>query len=857
MSTMKWSNYLEYLLKNEGELGSIRVSLDNGDSYIGIPPIIEVTIYMLDSILKNNGKYQIFVFPEKDQSYFLFALAFLLHNIITGNISTEYDPHKFVKGEKLKIGNAVIEFVELENRDGAEYIVYRLGDGLTINKKLSTVPFLQKTNTNKKLSSFKLYSKEIKKLKNDDEENYVTRLKKYKTHMQASIYSVSSLASIKDRIAECKIEQENLEKILMLSTANYEGKLNNIGGGQAAGIPAMVFASDLYSTNEAISNNAKPKSVIIDVSNTNSILGQLDELDELIKQKIPIIGITDTMNSIDLGLLEERGFRIWRWDTSSLTLKLYKNKSVDVERKAHNLVKQEVKYLTSECQEISNSIKKLSLHRKETQELSAQIMKVYSTLYGLSFAALRSIVPFDGAIINTAQQRLDECKRLLYEEKRFISKELYADYIDVANCLIKVFNKDFGLVKIKAMESFLDEQYSLKICVVIPEKSDKKQTQLFWENNDYVVSNNHELTVLYPGEYYATREEKYDITIVVGWLKRVIMRKIIFSYNTMKYLVLLYDYENRWRKHDVSYWGNALRKSNNKEIVNKELKGSDYTVSSERFENKPVAPLVTTEPDDDEQKEIEQILHENVFRRYTSSGNSYTNVDAIPISFVGDYMAFYRTGHKIINATPIITGTGDSVKMSLPSELHIGDFIVVRESDKDIIRDLADAILKNSGKSELRSLASKWKEVLEIEMLFSTVESFYERLSAAGCTKGFQTVKRWIEDDEIIAPQQKQDLQYIAEVTDSDVLKELIDKIFDASREVKAAHTKAGRILSIQLQRKVVEELKNYGTIDQFNIWEPIEMDVDEIGTVKVLKIIDISSVIKVDASDTNRLIEE
>ena len=68
--------------------------MDNGDSYIGIPPIIEVTIYMLDSILKNNGKYQIFVFPEKDQSYFLFALAFLLNNIITGNISTEYDPHK-------------------------------------------------------------------------------------------------------------------------------------------------------------------------------------------------------------------------------------------------------------------------------------------------------------------------------------------------------------------------------------------------------------------------------------------------------------------------------------------------------------------------------------------------------------------------------------------------------------------------------------------------------------------------------------------------------------------------------------------------------------------------------------------
>ena len=476
MSTMKWSNYLDYLLKNEGELGSIRVSLDNGDSYIYIPPIIRVTIYMLDSILKNNGKYQVFVFPEKDQVYFLFSLAYLLHNIFTGNISSNYDPHKFVKGEKLKIGNAVIEFVRIEERDGAEYIVYRLGDGLTINKKLSTVPFLQKTNTGKKLSSLKLYSKEIKKFSNEgEEEDYVARLKNYKTHMQASLYSVSSLTAIKAWIANCRVEQEKLEKILMLSTANYEGKLNNIGVGQAAGIPAMVFASDLYSANEAIANNEKPNSVIIDVSNINSVLSQLDELDDLVKLKIPIVGITDTMNSIDLSMLEDRGFKIWRWDTSSLTLKLYKNKSVDVERKAHNLVKQEVKYLTSECQEISNSIRKLSIHRKETQELSTQIMKVYSTLYGLSFTALRSIIPFDDVIIHNAQQRLDECKKILNEEKRFISNELHADYMDIVNYLKMVFNNSFELTKIRAMESFLYDNDSLRICVVIPEKSDKKR----------------------------------------------------------------------------------------------------------------------------------------------------------------------------------------------------------------------------------------------------------------------------------------------------------------------------------------------------------------------------------------------
>ena len=126
-----------------------------------------------------------------------------------------------------------------------------------------------------------------------------------------------------------------------------------------------------------------------------------------------------------------------------------------------------------------------------------------------------------------------------------------------------------------------------------------------------------------------------------------------------------------------------------------------------------------------------------------------------------------------------------------------------------------------------------------------------------GCTKGFPTVKRWIEDEDIIAPQQKQDLQYIAEVTQSELLIEMIDQIYGAAQEVKTAHSKAGRVLSQQLQKNLAEELENYGEIDPFNFWEPIEIEIDGIGTIKVLKIIDIGQAVMVDASDTNHLIDE
>lgn len=84
-----------------------------------------------------------------------------------------------------------------------------------------------------------------------------------------------------------------------------------------------------------------------------------------------------------------------------------------------------------------------------------------------------------------------------------------------------------------------------------------------------------------------------------------------------------------------------------------------------------------------------------------------------------------------------------------------------------------------------------------------------------------------------------------------------MEEIFEAARIVRAAHIQAGRTLSDMLKVKLAEELKKYGKIDPFNFWEPIEINVEGIGTVKILKIIDIGSMVQVDSSDTNRLIEE
>lgn len=98
---------------------------------------------------------------------------------------------------------------------------------------------------------------------------------------------------------------------------------------------------------------------------------------------------------------------------------------------------------------------------------------------------------------------------------------------------------------------------------------------------------------------------------------------------------------------------------------------------------------------------------------------------------------------------------------------------------------------------------------------------------------------------------------HIASATGSGVLKELLDQIYDAAQTVRSAHIQAGKVLSMHLKSRIVESLKECEDIDPFNIWEPIEMQVEGIGTVRILKIIDIGAPVTVDIADTNRLIDE
>lgn len=861
---LDWNEYIEQLLSRESSFDGISLSIGDATKPVGVPPIIKASVLMLDRMLECQGKFNILVFPERIQSIFIFTLVKLLYNISEGRIERAYDPEKFQSGEHLKLGKAVVEFLRVEERYGKKHIVLRLAD-LETSAPIEYFPLFQKT-TATRLSKDARFTEEKKAAKAllssvSPKAKYLKLLTDYRTHMDSSIVNMTSVINMKEQINDCKLFGKDVSDLLLIGQADYAGNVRNIGAGQLGGIPAIVLASDLYAIAEMAQNGRPIQSIIIDGSNAGALLSQLDALDDLMRLGVPITCVTDIVNSFDLQPFLDRKFNLWRWDETSITDKLYDAVPLSSDQKTKHCAKRNVEHLISDGNEISTAIRKLSFHKGEAQTLSAQMLKLFDRLYSLAFTALREIVPFDDSQISQNRRILDECTTILAAEKNYIAPKTYDDYCIIIDSLKKIFTKGYILPKHDVLGEKLKKEKYKSICIVVPERAEKKHIQDYWQMWCRRKMLSTQVFVLHPAEYYPAQCTQFSATIVVGWLKRAIMRKILYSFNTQSYTVLMYDYEKGWRNFSTAKWNAALDNSQNRQVIEKSFATDKIQISTTRFDPKPAISEET--PKADEYEEIEMILRENKYRQYIASGGKKSaneTTEAIPVNFVSGYLAFYRTGHKVLSATNIIVNDSDKIKdedKKLPSELKLGDFVVVREADRDIIKEIADVVLERSGKTGHRELATKWKEALDIETLFYTNDQIYQRLVAAGCTRGPESVYRWLTDEDMIAPQGKEDLQYIAKVTGSTVLSDMLDQIYDAAQTVKAAHSKAGKILSDTLKTRIVEAIDQYGDIDPFNIWEPIEMQVDGIGTVRILKIIDIGAPVIVDIADTNRLIDE
>ncbi len=860
---LSWNEYIENLLATPTVLDNM--SLQYGDNFTTISPIVKASIQMLESMIATEGPHNVFVFPEIKEMLYELVIAKIVYNIGAGKINITYDPSTFRKGQKLKYKNCIVKFEKFGvDSDGVERLHISFADGAVYGVPSDIAPIFQIAETDAKKFTksevfYKIYSapkalEELKQLPSN--KNIIEVLTDYKTHLDGSIFLITSVKAAKEYLDKIKINGTPLRDVLLIGRTHQGGNIESCFPGQLSGNPAIVLASDFYSVYEAIRSGAKVQSIIVNASHGSLIENQLDSFDALTREGFPILCLTDTSNSFDLSLLSNRDYNIWRWDETSLVSSVNTSGLKVAEQRIKNCTDQKIMYESIACELINQSLQLLYLHKAEIEDQGTDVIVTYNKLFSLLFTALRIAIPFTNDEVYCAKSALDECKTALKNEKRFMNPELYNDLSVVTDNFSEVFDAAFKNPKVDKITEILESRAYSSACIIIADKLDKTKCENYWRNFTVRKRIPTIVRVFYPQEYANLNSIRYDVTIVVGWLNSKNMRNIIYSYGTADYIILTYPCEDKWRKAHTHYWTKALSNNHNHRIV----KNSFSKKAKDEIVENHSAPrgYIASENSFDELSDIENLIQRTTYRQYgVNSDNSTQVVDAYPISFVGGYLAFYRTGHKITTVTDIIISGKENVVSKKPEELSIGDFVVVRESQRDIIKEIADKILENKGMSNDRNIAIRWKEALSVETMFSTTEEIYQKLQENGCKRGYPTVKNWIEDEDQFSVSSKDDLICIAKALNDDLLSESVDDVFGAGINVKQAHVKAGKYLSQRLKAQIAEKISEYDDIDAFNIWDPMILNLEKIGKAIILKIIDINKPIKIDYGNTNRLLSE
>ena len=861
---LSWNEYIEGLLSKSTVLDNM--SLLNNDNIITVSPIVKASIQMLESMIETEGRHNVFVFPEIKELLYEFVLAKIVFNVAAGKINISYDPHTFKSGQKLKYKSCIVKFDQYVEKDydGAERIYIRFSNGDRYGVPVKIAPIFQHANeTAKRFSNQKAFSKIYSDKKaleelalSPERKDIIDVLTDYKTHLDGSIFLVTNISTAKAYFDQTYINGTLLKDVLLIGKIQPDGSIDSCYPGQLSGNPAIVLTSDLYSVFKAIDQGAQAQSIIINTSHGNIIENQLDIIDDLSREDFPILCLTDTSNSFDLEVLLDRDYNVWRWDANSLVDAIHSSTLRAAERRIHNCAVQNISYEHVDCFEIDNALHLLYSHKSEIDEQGTNVIAAYNKLFSLLFTSLRSAVPYEKEEIVSAQNALEEVNSMLKLEKRFMSQDLYNDLMGAVSSFEKVYTMTFQNLKVSKIAEIISSKKYSSVCIVISDKLDKKRCEEYWRNYGVRKHSPTVVQVLYSQEYANSDTVRCDATIVVGWLNNKNMKNIIYSYGSSEYIILTYACEEKWSKAHTRSWNKLLSKSSNHRIVENSFSKKSHTpISDERFVEKAQE---SRQENFDELSDIENLIQLNTYRQYGVSANNQAQiVDAYPINFVGGYLAFYRAGHKMITVTEIIMDGKDNVSIKTPDSLKIGDFVVVREAQRDIIRDIADKILANSGMLHAREKALLWREALSVETLFCALDEIYRKLQENGCTRGFQTVKNWIENEDQFSLSSKDDLICIAKALNDDLLLDSIDEVYTAGLDVKRAHLKAGQFLSQRLRAQVADRIAEQGEIDAFNIWDPIELNLEDIGKVIILKVIDTNRPIQIDSGNTNRLLTE
>ena len=847
------------------------------------PRIVRQSVSEINNRSQKNG-FNVVVFPEREQTAQYFIIEYVLSKIVTGRLGNIEPLSNCAVGCKLRIGtkaingsddSAIVRFGGIcEDVCDDPRICICVPNGRSEGLLKEYIPLryahlFQRVDTDKPLTSFVRYSR-IKGAVSSDESS-VQRLANVRSYLTHSVLCVASSLRVASKLTSgFKIDGFDLSACLLVGTVGEDG-VRLISRGQIEGIPSMLVCSDLVTALEYVENNPNAiESILVDASSiekaiTGDTLYRLQE----ICSKITIV--TDFAGGEGIGELEDFGFDTLKWNRERL-LGLYSSHNGEIEnwvtRWAINFMTSSMTVIPVEDPHLESAFKlsrRLSLPDESADPV---LVETCVRLNRCMFSCLRTTIEMDDEEIADMKSGIHDAIIALKSDRKFVAKETIEGYEKWAEILYSFLSKKQN-AKIVAFHKIVEEAQGRRIVLVV---------------DDHAKFDIYEgAVVVRRSEFHLLEASLHDSLVVfVGWFGASKMRSLIFSPKLGRSMLLLYRRERMWLRSRIGAWCKELGHEAKEfgfiipdETLCATIEREETAANLEQGETQEVEAMShrrirapserrkhvrgdATIRQLDELEVIEFGLRGCVDRMLGKRGSNGEQVSVLMYELSGGYRAYFKSNHRVVCATSIVTGNDGDLETRAAKDLVRGDCVVDIAMSKDVIRSCADRILKREGMSKQREIAGKWREALRAELAFADMPCIASRLRSLGCKRSPEAISHWLTDEEFIGPNSAQDLTAIANLTERTAGAYLAAHLADVANAiavVRSAHTAAGGELSRRMRSRVSEVIRRSGLEDPFVSGESVVLEDSEVGMIRIHQVLDGATMTSIRQSHVNKIV--
>ncbi|RAL26171.1 DrmE family protein [Thermoflavimicrobium daqui] len=557
-----------------------------------------------------------------------------------------------------------------------------------------------------------------------------------------------------------------------------------------------------------------------------------DIREEFINNKIPIVFFSDEKNDEIVDQLKDEGFTIIdmmnKVQDSDLLFCSYSNPFYEIDNYLYNYLNLElIDHPISEPMiiKLPNMLEEI---RKDIGLKETRVKDLYYKLF-IKMVYLTKIIRIpDATFVKNQIAEIEKYKDEVDKLKMWIGKreqELILRVISKLKKLVKVICNSVKNGKVKAINTLVKKNPSKNYLLIVGSEKEKVETQNYWikKTCNLYVSTLSELNRL------KIDQRKFAKIIISGWFGKEKVKKIKRTYFGSNYTVLLYSFELDW--------------------FNKYI-GKEKVLTQQKYD----LELPNAE---DRIDQVKKEISDLQIKRYCENKSNRDLVKAKMVRFHNNKCAFFHEGHKLYQVNNLVYRKESQLLNDIPKktvkEIRLGDYVIFRERDSDIIRELVDQKLKKEGRSYLRDYAALWRKALwEIYKLAHEDLSMTVRLlEKNGCTRHTVTVKNWLFNDLMIGPRNFDDVEIIAKTSNYQPLIKHMDQVANAVDEL----TKIHRSVAHELQHEMLRKLTDKVPKDNLQSYDDSFM-LDGLGRIYLLRVEYISEEwVKVDAKNINKLI--